>query len=57
MSETSLDARVAAAREMLEEGLGSEYETLPAGQRACLQEAIEYLRRAENTFPGGRRRE
>lgn len=48
-----LQSRVAVARALLEEPLGQEYESLPAGQRARVQEAIEFLRQVESGFPGG----
>lgn len=52
-----LHSRVAVARALLEPPLGPEYESLPAGQQARVQEAVEFLRRVESGFPGGEQRE
>lgn len=45
--------RISAARALLEDGAGGEYQFLSGRQQARIQEAIEFLREAENGFRGG----
>lgn len=51
-SDLPLEARVSAARTLLEEIPGREYEATPASQRALIQEAIEFLGRVERGLRG-----
>jgi len=48
----SVLARVAAARDLLEEGADEEHGSLPPECRANLQEAIEFLIAFEEEFDG-----
>jgi hypothetical protein len=48
-----LRTRISAARALLEEGMGGEYQYLSGRQQARIQEALEFLREAEEGFRGG----
>lgn len=54
-NELPLQARVAAARALLESSSAEGYDDLPASQRAHFQEAIEHLRRVEGGITPGER--
>lgn len=45
--------RISAARALLEDGNGGEYQFLSGRQQARIQEALEFLREAEDGFRGG----
>lgn len=53
MTELSLETRVATARYLLRSYDPAEYESLPAEQRAQLQEAIEFLDGLQEWFARG----
>lgn len=48
-----LRMRISAARALLEDGTGGEYQFLSGRQQARIQEALEFLREAEDGFRGG----
>jgi hypothetical protein len=48
-----LRTRISAARALLEDGTGGEYRFLSGRQQARIQEALEFLREAEEGFRGG----
>lgn len=52
MSEPTVPVRVTAAKRLLEEGV-AEYDSLPPGCQAYLQEAIEFLTQIEEALAGG----
>lgn len=47
-----LRARISVARALLEDGTRDEYQFLSGRQQARIQEAIEFLRAAEDGFRG-----
>lgn len=51
-SDLSLEARVSAARTLLEDAPRREYDATSASQRALIQEAIEFLGRVERGLRG-----
>lgn len=52
MSELPIQARVAAAKALLESSSAEDYHELPAVHRAHFEEAIEFLHRIQNGSPG-----
>lgn len=48
-----IHTRISAARALLEDGCGGEYQFLSGRQQARIQEALEFLREAEDGFRGG----
>jgi hypothetical protein len=52
-TDVPLRTRISAARALLEDGTGGEYQFLSGRQQARIQEALEFLREAEDGFRGG----